>query len=72
MLRRKPTRLEIEEADIDELDKIRRQLREKAEAQAAQSNPLATAVVEKTTRDKAIEGASAQDRMGVSRRVPPQ
>jgi len=72
MLRRKPTRLELDQTDIDELDQIREATREKAEAQAIAKNPATAPIMEKTAREKATEGMSIRERLGLSGRMPNQ
>lgn len=70
MLRRKPTRQQLDQTDTEELDRIRREWREKAEADAMRDAPAV--VTEKTTREKVVEGSSVRDRLGLPRRMPGQ
>lgn len=70
MLRRKPTRQELDQTDTDELDQIRKEYREKAEADAMRDAPAV--VTEKTAREKAIEGSTVRDRLGLPRRMQGQ
>lgn len=70
MLRRKPTRQELDQTDTDELDQIRKEWREKAEVDAMRDAPAV--VTEKTAREKAIEGSTVRDRLGLPRRMQSQ
>lgn len=70
MLRRKPTRQPLTQTDTAELDRIRREWREKAEADVMKDEPAV--VTESTMRQKAVEGSTVSDRLGLPRRSPGQ
>ncbi|KAI0567063.1 Anaphase-promoting complex APC subunit CDC26 [Gracilaria domingensis] len=68
MLRRKPTFLEIDQADIEELDQSRRQMREKLEQEAKGKDQHHPAVFEdRTAREKAVLGMSLRERLGLTK-----
>lgn len=71
MLRRKPTRQELDETDNDELDQIRREIREKAEANA-EKDASRVPITEPTPREKAVQGQSVRERLGLPARTPGQ
>jgi Anaphase-promoting complex APC subunit CDC26 len=61
MLRRKPTRVELTQADMDELDLVRR------EAEVARiSADTVDAAAPPTRRETAVAGMSARERLGVT------
>lgn len=70
MLKRKPTRITIEKADIDELDAIRKQYADTAEAAAAKNDPQAVPIIPKTEREISIDGKTVHERLGIRRGRP--
>lgn len=68
MMRIKPTRLEIEQVDIEALDTIRIQSREKASRRGETSNVL----TEQGSREKAVSGLTARERIGIPTLKPSQ
>lgn len=70
MLRRKPTRQELNQTDNDELDQIRREYQEQEAAKAAANNTPVPHVTEQTAREKAIEGQSVRERLGLPSKMP--
>ncbi|CAN8064026.1 unnamed protein product [Agarophyton chilense] len=73
MLRRKPTILEIDQVDIEELDESRRQMREKLEQEAkGKDNHNSTVLEDRPAREKAVLGMSLRERLGLTKgSVPP-
>lgn len=70
MLRRKPTRVELTQTDIDELDLVRREA-ELARLRAVDSAAEAATPPPPTRREAAVAGQSANDRLGLSRPTQP-
>lgn len=68
MMRIKPTRLEIEQVDIEALDMIRIQSREKASRRGETPNIL----TEQGPREKAVSGLTARERIGIPTLKPSQ
>lgn len=58
MLRRKPTRIDIEQVDIDELDQIRKKVRAKMDTDTDMNNDMTT-----PSGDRALGGKTQQDRI---------
>jgi hypothetical protein len=63
MLRRKPTRVELSQADIDGLDVVRAERDEEAASAAAAANNIA--VPSQTRREAAITDMSDRQRLGL-------
>lgn len=71
MLRRKPTRLEMTQADLDELDAFRRETDAKRSADtAAASGAAPVPSTAATRRNAAVAGQSARDRLGLPSSAP--
>lgn len=68
MLRRRPTRIEIDQCDIEELDIVRKDISSRRDAQAAEKSPDSEPLLERTARDMAIQGMSTKERLGVPNR----
>lgn len=64
MLRRKPTVIEVDQADIDELDKLRKQAREKFEQETQGKSSRSNDLTELSAREKAVQGMTLRDRLG--------
>ncbi|PXF46623.1 hypothetical protein BWQ96_03612 [Gracilariopsis chorda] len=64
MLRRKPTLIEVDQADIDELDQLRNQAREKFEQETQGKGSRAETLTELSARENAVQGMSLRDRLG--------
>jgi hypothetical protein len=62
MLRRKPTRVELTQADMDELDLVRREAEVARLAASAEPAPATP-----TRRDAAVAGQSTRERLGLAR-----